>query len=179
VTGLPRTPCPRLGGPAGRLNGCGPVGRRRVCGLLQGVEGRHLLADHSAQHLLDTLGAVQDREIRAGQARLYERREVLDDPAVREEFLVACRSDSARAFLVVDVAQRDRANVVLVGDPRQPPEIEAGGAFGVLAARDAVIELVENRRQSQAWERDALNELRSGSVVKADATGRWRIGWSR
>jgi conjugative relaxase-like TrwC/TraI family protein len=76
---------------------------------------------------------------------------------------------SRKLARILAVAERDRAKVVLVGDPRQLPEIEAGGAFAALAARDDVIELVENRRQSQAWERDALNELRSGSVVKAVA----------
>jgi len=68
---------------------------------------------------------------------------------------------------ILDVAERDRAKVVLVGDPRQLPEIESGGAFAALAATDTAVELVENRRQSAEWERAALAELRSGSVAKA------------
>ena len=54
-----------------------------------------------------------------------------------------------------------------MGDPRQLPEVEAGGAFGVLAKALPVIELTENRRQREAWERQALSELRSGSVTNA------------
>src|SRR5215208_3924859 len=52
---------------------------------------------------------------------------------------------------LVDHAERARAKLVLVGDHRQLPEIEAGGAFRALTARLPVIELRENRRQSQGW----------------------------
>src|SRR5579875_4051284 len=60
---------------------------------------------------------------------------------------------------LLDAARRAKAKVVLVGDPRQLPEVEAGGAFAALAARDP-IELSINRRQASAWERAALDELR-------------------
>ncbi|MGH9128829.1 MAG: MobF family relaxase [Acidimicrobiales bacterium] len=43
-------------------------------------------------------------------------------------------------------AERDRAKVVLVGDPRQLPEIQAGGALAAIAARQGAITLTENRR---------------------------------
>ena len=66
-------------------------------------------------------------------------------------------------------AERAEAKLVLVGDHRQLPEIEAGGAFRALAARLPVIELPENRRQVEAWERDALELLRVGRR----ATRRW------
>jgi hypothetical protein len=66
-------------------------------------------------------------------------------------------------------AERWQAQVVLVGDPRQLPEVGAGGAFRALAGQLPVIELAENRRQAEAWERDALAELRSGSVATAVA----------
>lgn len=59
------------------------------------------------------------------------------------------------------------AQVVAVGDPRQLPEVGAGGAFAALADQLPAIELTENRRQHEAWEREALAELRSGSVVDA------------
>ncbi len=55
-----------------------------------------------------------------------------------------------------------RGKLVLVGDDRQVPEIEAGGAFRGLRARLPVIELRENRRQVEEWERDALALLRDG-----------------
>jgi ATP-dependent exoDNAse (exonuclease V) alpha subunit len=64
-------------------------------------------------------------------------------------------------------AERWGAQVVAVGDPRQLPEVGAGGAFAALARQLPAIELTENRRQQEAWERDALAELRSGSVADA------------
>ncbi|HZT97777.1 MAG TPA: MobF family relaxase [Chloroflexota bacterium] len=67
----------------------------------------------------------------------------------------------ARLFAV---AERDRAQLVLVGDHRQLPEIEAGGVLGGLAGRADVLPLSANRRQEDAWERVALAELRAGDV---------------
>jgi conjugative relaxase-like TrwC/TraI family protein len=67
----------------------------------------------------------------------------------------------ARLFAV---AERDRAQLVLVGDHRQLPEIEAGGVLGGLARRGGVLTLSVNRRQQEAWERLALAELRAGDV---------------
>ena len=49
------------------------------------------------------------------------------------------------------------AKLVLVGDPRQLPEIGAGGLLSGLAARVPPIELTENRRQRNEWERVALD----------------------
>jgi ATP-dependent exoDNAse (exonuclease V) alpha subunit len=58
--------------------------------------------------------------------------------------------------------RRCRGKLVLAGDHRQLPEIEAGGAFAGLCNRLPVIELRENRRQVEQWERDALELLRDG-----------------
>ncbi len=59
------------------------------------------------------------------------------------------------------------AKLVLVGDPAQLPEIEAGGAFRSLTRRLEPIQLVENRRQTEPWERSALSDLRSGEIGSA------------
>ena len=59
------------------------------------------------------------------------------------------------------------AKLVLIGDPCQLPEIEAGGAFIGLGDRIGQIRLVDNRRQHAQWERDALVELRSGDADAA------------
>jgi ATP-dependent exoDNAse (exonuclease V) alpha subunit len=64
-------------------------------------------------------------------------------------------------------AGRSGVKLVLVGDNRQVPEIEAGGAFGALANVLEAPELTQNRRQGEAWERAALAELRSGTPAKA------------
>jgi ATP-dependent exoDNAse (exonuclease V) alpha subunit len=59
--------------------------------------------------------------------------------------------------------------VVLVGDDRQLAAIDAGGGFRALRLRLGASELVENRRQQQAWEREALELVRSGLVDDAVA----------
>ena len=40
------------------------------------------------------------------------------------------------------------SKVVLVGDPKQLPEIQAGGVLASLAKRHPVLTLTENRRQN-------------------------------
>ena len=62
--------------------------------------------------------------------------------------------------------------LVLTGDHRQLPELEAGGSFRGLVYRLPAIILEENRRQSARWERAALRELRHGSVEAALAAYR-------
>jgi conjugative relaxase-like TrwC/TraI family protein len=62
--------------------------------------------------------------------------------------------------------------VVLVGDPHQLPELDAGGLYRALATRLPVIELVDNRRQTHAWEQAALDELRHGDPAVALGTYR-------
>lgn len=68
---------------------------------------------------------------------------------------------------LLDHARVAGAKVVLVGDPHQLPEVEAGGVLAGLAARLEHVELHENRRQVDPGERDALSELRAGDVAKA------------
>ena len=66
---------------------------------------------------------------------------------------------------LLDHAYKAGAKVVVVGDPRQLPEIDAGGALGALTNRLGAVELVDNRRQHHEWERIALDQLRSGTVA--------------
>ena len=47
------------------------------------------------------------------------------------------------------------------------PEIEAGGAFAGLQDRLGASHLTDNRRQTAAWERAALAELRAGNPDRA------------
>jgi ATP-dependent exoDNAse (exonuclease V) alpha subunit len=90
----------------------------------------------------------------------------------------------ARTVLVVDEAgmvgsrnlarllehtHQAQAKVVLVGDDRQLAPIDAGGGFRALRLRLGASELTENRRQQQAWEREALDLVRSGLVDAAVA----------
>jgi Ti-type conjugative transfer relaxase TraA len=57
--------------------------------------------------------------------------------------------------------------VVLVGDPHQLPEIDAGGLYRALTTRLPIIELTDNRRQLHVWEQAALDELRHGDPTAA------------
>ncbi len=56
---------------------------------------------------------------------------------------------------------------MLIGDHRQLPEIGAGGAFRGLVQRGLAIELTENVRQVNRWERVALDHLREGRADEA------------
>ncbi|MDA8045700.1 MAG: relaxase domain-containing protein [Actinomycetota bacterium] len=73
---------------------------------------------------------------------------------------------------LLKVAERDGTQVVLVGDPAQLPEIEAGGVLRAVAERLDAPELRDNRRQVDAWERDALDRLRAGQSARAVAVYR-------
>jgi hypothetical protein len=76
---------------------------------------------------------------------------------------------SRKLARLLEHAQHAHAKVVLVGDDRQLAPIDAGGGFRTLRLRLGASELVENRRQQQAWEREALELVRSGLVEEAVA----------
>jgi Ti-type conjugative transfer relaxase TraA len=65
---------------------------------------------------------------------------------------------------LLDAAAQAHAKLVLVGDDRQLPEIQAGGLFSALADRLGAIELTQVRRQREGWDRDALASLRDGDL---------------
>jgi conjugative relaxase-like TrwC/TraI family protein len=76
---------------------------------------------------------------------------------------------SRKLARLLEHAQQAQAKVVLVGDDRQLAPIDAGGGFRALRLRLGASELTENRRQQQAWEREALDLVRSGLVEEAVA----------
>ena len=76
---------------------------------------------------------------------------------------------SRKLTRLLDHAHQAQAKVVLVGDDRQLASIDAGGGFRALRLRLGASELTENRRQQQAWEREALDLVRSGLVEEAVA----------
>lgn len=69
--------------------------------------------------------------------------------------------------------------LVLVGDPAQLPEIDAGGLFAALSRDLPAASLSGNLRQREPWERAALEVLRDGDVLDAlniyDAAGRLHL----
>jgi len=68
---------------------------------------------------------------------------------------------------LLDEAATAGAKVILVGDPKQLPEIEAGGFLRHLAQHHDVHTLSENRRQRVGWERDTISDLAHGRVDAA------------
>ena len=90
----------------------------------------------------------------------------LDDRTVLvvDEAGTAGTRDLARLLAEVE---RTGAKVVLSGDPKQLPEIAAGGLFAALTARQPTIELKDNRRQQHEWEIEALRQLRDGDTTTA------------
>ena len=68
---------------------------------------------------------------------------------------------------ILDHCHAANTKVVLVGDPRQLPEIDSGGLLRGLGERLGPIRLTQNRRQHEAWERAALTQLREGNIDDA------------
>jgi conjugative relaxase-like TrwC/TraI family protein len=70
-----------------------------------------------------------------------------------------------RALLeLADHAAETESKLVLVGDDRQLPELEAGGAFRGIAERIGCLDLRQVHRQAADWDRRALEQLRRGNV---------------
>jgi conjugative relaxase-like TrwC/TraI family protein len=169
---------------------------RRICGsgagvdVVMGVAGAGktfaLAAAHDAwtesghRVIGATLAARAARELEAGSgipsATLTRVLADLDRPdggclgpdhvvVVDEASMVGTR----KLLDLVRHAHRANAKVVLVGDPCQLPEIEAGGAFAGLARRSQRTALRTNRRQHEPWERQALSDIRLGRAEEAVA----------
>ena len=68
---------------------------------------------------------------------------------------------------ILDSAARDGGKVVLVGDPKQLPEIHAGGLLAELDRRLPTVRLTTNRRQHNPAEAAALDLLRRGDTELA------------
>jgi conjugative relaxase-like TrwC/TraI family protein len=66
-------------------------------------------------------------------------------------------------------SERAGAKVVLVGDDRQFASIAAGGGFRALRLRLGASELTVNRRQVEAWEQQAIDDVRAGNLEQAIA----------
>jgi ATP-dependent exoDNAse (exonuclease V) alpha subunit len=91
-----------------------------------------------------------------------DRRTVL---VVDEAAMVATR----KLAPLLSHAERVGAKVVLVGDDRQFASIQAGGGFRALRLRLGASELTVNRRQVEAWEQRAIEDVRAGNLEQAIA----------
>lgn len=75
--------------------------------------------------------------------------------------------DSRAMARLIDHAERAEAKLVLIGDPAQLGEIEAGGMFGALAARTDPVSLDEVIRHEHDLDREAAKLIREGSGREA------------
>ena len=120
----------------------------------------------SAAHELQGGSGIRSTTIAMLNLDIHQDRKRLDQRTVLvidEAGMVGTRTLAP----LLQTASAAGAKVVLVGDPKQLPEIQAGGVLGSLAGRHPVLTLTENRRQHDPTERDALEQLRSGEVDQA------------
>ena len=86
----------------------------------------------------------------------------------------ASMTDTRQLARLADHVARAHGKLVLVGDHRQLQAVEAGGIYRSLVEQpDIVVELHENRRQSQAWEAEVLASLREGEEGPERAVRAW------
>ncbi len=123
------------------------------------------LSARAARQLETSAGILSDtadkllNDLDGGRRRLTSRSVVVCDEAGM--------LGSRRLVRLLRYTSQAGGKLVIVGDPKQLPEIDAGGLFALLARRIGHAELTENRRQRHRTERQAARELRSGEVERA------------
>jgi hypothetical protein len=100
-------------------------------------------------------------DLQQGRTQLESRTVLVVDEAA----MVATR----KLAPLLSRADRARAKVVLVGDDRQFASVAAGGGFRGLRLRLGASELTVNRRQVEAWEQRAIDDVRAGNLEQAIA----------
>jgi conjugative relaxase-like TrwC/TraI family protein len=138
--------------------GTAPTGIATVCLDSEGFEHAR-----TVDRLLAELDQQRDPGHRPGGGQdgpLLDARTVL---VVDEAGMLGSR----KLARLLDHAERAGAKVVLVGDDYQLAAIEAGGGFRGLRLRLGASELIENRRQQETWEREAVEHLRTGDLDAA------------
>jgi conjugative relaxase-like TrwC/TraI family protein len=100
-------------------------------------------------------------DLQAGRTQLDSRTVLVVDEAA----MVATR----KLAPLLEDADRAGAKVVLAGDDRQFAPIQAGGGFRALRLRLGAAELTVNRRQVEAWEQRAIDDVRAGNLEQAIA----------
>jgi ATP-dependent exoDNAse (exonuclease V) alpha subunit len=123
------------------------------------------VARRAARELADGAG-IASTSVAALLARLSSGKEALPHGGVLVVDEAGMLPTRALAELLRHVVAAD-GKLVLAGDDRQLPELEAGGCFRGLSRRLPAIVLGDNRRQHALWERKALIELRDGDVDAA------------
>jgi conjugative relaxase-like TrwC/TraI family protein len=138
----------------------------------------------AARALARDAGVAESRTLASLVWRLDHGQLALDDHSVVLLDEAGMTDDPAMLRLVVAV-NLARAKLVVIGDDRQLGAVGPGGALGALLTRHpgAVHHLADNVRQVDPGEREALAELRAGSVERAvewyAANGRIAVGPDR
>jgi conjugative relaxase-like TrwC/TraI family protein len=128
--------------------GCAPTGIATV-----GLADEGFTDAHTIDRLL--------LDLQGGRTELDGRSVLVVDEAA----MVATR----KLAPLLSHAERAGAKVVLVGDDRQFASIAAGGGFRALRLRLGASELTVNRRQVEAWEQRAIDDVRAGNLEQAIA----------
>jgi conjugative relaxase-like TrwC/TraI family protein len=149
-----------------RVVGAAPTGIATVCLQMEGFE-----EVATVDRLLGELATAGRRPARTASTGRDPDGPVLDARTmlvVDEAGMVGSR----KLARLLDHAQGAGVKVVLVGDDRQLAAIEAGGGFRGLRLRLGASVLTENRRQQDQWQRQALEDMRTGDVDQAVAAYR-------
>ena len=120
----------------------------------------------SAAHQLEQGSGISSTTIARLQLDLANSEQKLDAHTVLvidEAGMVGTRTLAP----LLDHAASVGAKVILVGDTKQLPEIDAGGFLRHLHKHHPVHTLTVNRRQRVDWERDTVTDLAHGRVTKA------------
>jgi ATP-dependent exoDNAse (exonuclease V) alpha subunit len=131
-----------------QVHGCAPTGIATV-----GLADEGFTDAHTIDRLL--------LDLQGGRTELDGRSVLVVDEAA----MVATR----KLAPLLSHAERAGAKVVLVGDDRQFASIAAGGGFRALRLRLGASELTVNRRQVEAWEQRAIDDVRAGNLEQAIA----------
>jgi conjugative relaxase-like TrwC/TraI family protein len=131
--------------------------RNRLAGHLAGrVHPASAAAARLRRQIAGLDGDITARSLRAGQLVIVDEASLAGTFALDE---------------LVCAAGHAGAKVLLVGDWAQLSSVEAGGAFGMLAADlgDQAAQLVDVRRFAAQWEKTASVDLRAGKPAAVDA----------
>jgi Ti-type conjugative transfer relaxase TraA len=125
------------------------------------AEGYHVhgaaLAGKAAEGLEESAG-IASRTLASwerGWERGFDRLGPRDVLVIDEAGMVGSKQLSR----FIQEADRAGAKIVLVGDPEQLQPIGPGAAFRAVAERVGFVELKENRRQREGWQREASVDL--------------------
>ena len=134
------------------------IGAAREAWEATGIPVRGCAIARKAAHQLGRTAGIDATSVAAllRQTRPLEPGTVL---VIDEASMLGTRA-CARLLERVDAAH---GKLVIAGDTSQLAAIEAGGMLGALGSRLDAIELHDNRRQEQAWEREAVKLLRNSA----------------